>query len=71
MLIDFLKPKKIIAIGNEAQKTAVRVFKSENVIKVRHPSYGGQNMFLSQIQSLYNLDESKELDMSLFNYNDI
>ncbi len=71
LLIDFLKPKKIIAIGNEAQKTAVRVFKSENVIKVRHPSYGGQNMFLSQIQSLYNLDESKELDMSLFNYNDI
>lgn len=70
-LIDFLKPKRIIAIGNEAQKTAVRVFKSDYVVKVRHPSYGGQNMFLSQIQSLYNLAESRELDMPLFNYNNI
>ncbi len=69
LLIEFLKPKRIIAIGNDAEKSAMRIIKHDNVIKVRHPSYGGQNIFLSQIQSLYHLNEFPEKDISLLTYN--
>ena len=66
-LIDILKPERIVAIGNDAESAAMRVFGHNNVIKVRHPSYGGQNSFLSQIQSLYNLKTLCKTDnISLF-----
>jgi uracil-DNA glycosylase len=57
MLIEYLNPKRIIAIGNDAENAAIRVFKPNNVFKVRHPSYGGQSLFLSQIKSLYDFNE--------------
>lgn len=56
LLVNLLKPKRIIAIGNDAEKAAIRVMNPRKVVKVRHPSYGGQNIFLEQIQSLYNID---------------
>ena len=65
-LVELLSPKRIIAIGNDAEKSAMRISKSGNVVKVRHPSYGGQNIFLSQIKSLYNINESIEKDQSFF-----
>lgn len=55
-LISYLKPKRIVAIGNDAELAAQRISADCEVVKVRHPSYGGQNVFLDQIQSLYGID---------------
>lgn len=45
-ILGFLKPKRIIAIGNDAYNALSRMIPEENLRKVRHPSYGGQNEFL-------------------------
>ena len=66
ILIKYLEPQKIIAIGNDAEKVALRISKRNNVVKVRHPSYGGQNVFLTQMQSLYNIDKSRQIKLPAF-----
>jgi hypothetical protein len=49
-----LRPSRIVAIGNDAAAAAHRVTDaSVPVICVRHPSYGGQTLFLEQITELY------------------
>lgn len=55
MLFGLLKPARILAIGNDAAAVAKRVSDSIPVTCVRHPSYGGQNQFLSQMAELYSL----------------
>ena len=55
MLINLLKPLKIVAIGNDAYDCSHRMFPSINVLKVRHPSYGGEKIFSKQISKLYGL----------------
>ncbi len=55
-LIRLLRPKRLIAIGNDAAKTARRLESKINIIQVRHPSYGGQNQFLSEIRYEYGLE---------------
>ncbi len=52
MLVEYMRPKRLIAIGNDAEIAARRFDDRCKVFKVRHPSYGGQNIFLKQIQSL-------------------
>jgi hypothetical protein len=52
-LIFLLSPKRIVAIGNDAARCAHRVAPHTAVIQVRHPSYGGQTEFLSEIRSTY------------------
>jgi hypothetical protein len=52
-LIGLIAPKRIVAIGNDAGKSAAKISRSKNTIQVRHPSYGGQNEFLSQMSNLY------------------
>lgn len=54
-LIDILKPKQIIAIGNDAEKAAQKLNINCKQIKVRHPSYGGQNIFLKQMKNIYQI----------------
>lgn len=54
-LIDLLKPQRIVAIGNDAGKSAQKLF-GERVDKVRHPSYGGQTIFQNQISEIYGLN---------------
>lgn len=66
MLIGYLKPKRIIAIGNDAEKATVPFIDKSKIFKVRHPSYGGQNEFLSQIQSLYDVERRNRLHECLF-----
>lgn len=56
-LIGMLKPRRLIAIGNDAAQTAHRLASYHDVYQVRHPSYGGQNVFLQQIQKLYRLPQ--------------
>jgi hypothetical protein len=52
-LILMLQPRRLICIGNDATKTAVRLAGTADVVQVRHPSYGGQNEFIRQIECLY------------------
>ena len=52
-LVEYLRPKKIIAIGNDAYTVLSAVFCEDFVQKVRHPSYGGQSEFLATMEVLY------------------
>lgn len=54
MLVDYLKPKRLIAVGNDAERSALKLSGHFDIIKVRHPSYGGKNIFLAQMRELYN-----------------
>ena len=63
-LLRMLRPKRVVAIGNDAAATALRIVGISEVIKVRHPSYGGQRDFISRIQHLYDLTAN---DMGSFN----
>jgi len=52
-LILILRPRRLVAIGNDAAKTASRLAGLAEVVQIRHPSYGGQRDFTSQIGCLY------------------
>ena len=52
-----LRPKRLIAVGNDAAKTVHRIATDEEVVQVRHPSYGGQRQFLQQVSELYDLEQ--------------
>jgi hypothetical protein len=54
-LIVMLRPRRLVAIGNDAAKTASRLAGVAEVVQVRHPSYGGQRDFVAEIQCLYDL----------------
>jgi hypothetical protein len=53
-MVQMLRPRRIVAIGNDANATAIRVAGVTEVIKMRHPSYGGQRDFVGQVHCLYN-----------------
>lgn len=52
-IVEYLQPKRIVAIGNDAHNILSGVFSERTVCKARHPSYGGQAEFLTTMQSLY------------------
>ena len=54
-LILMLRPKRLVAIGNDATRAAERLGVSMKVHQIRHPSYGGQTQFLNQTRELYKL----------------
>lgn len=63
-MVDYLKPRRIVAIGNDAFNVLSAAFSGERVCKVRHPSYGGQNEFLKTMRTLYaDCIEDPELDL--------
>lgn len=55
-LISTIKPKKIIAIGNDAAASASKIRKKLEINKFRHPSYGGQTIFLEQVSKTYKIN---------------
>ncbi len=57
-LIRLLRPKRFIAVGNDAEKVLGRISGGAKVVKVRHPSYGGQVAFSRQVRELYNIKEA-------------
>ena len=61
MLIDLTKPKRLVAVGNDAQKALASVSSSAECSKVRHPSYGGQTQFTKELRAIYGSKESKLL----------
>lgn len=61
LLLGLLRPRRILAIGNDAFGAATRVASQCSVTLVRHPSYGGQRQFERQVTELYNLRGSAAL----------
>ena len=59
-LIDMLRPRRLIAIGNDAEQPARRLADRREVVKVRHPSRGGQTQFRAQMRKLYDLPECRK-----------
>jgi len=56
-LVGLLRPRRLVAIGNDAAKSAVRVSHRSELVQVRHPSYGGQAQFLGTMNRLYSLHQ--------------
>jgi hypothetical protein len=54
-LVSMLHPRRIVAIGNDAAKVARKFDWIADIVQVRHPSYGGQREFITQIQCLYDV----------------
>ncbi len=52
-LIRFLRPRRLVAIGNDAMNSVIRIGGSREVVKVRHPSFGGNIQFVEQLRELY------------------
>ncbi len=63
LLIEFLRPKRIVAIGNDADKIARKISGTLEVIKARHPSYGGQTDFLKQTHQIYKLNRTEHTQL--------
>jgi len=59
-LIVMLRPRRLVAIGNDAAKAACRMATITEAVQVRHPSYGGQRDFVRQIRYLYDLKAEAE-----------
>ena len=57
-LVLMVRPRRLIAIGNDAFRTTNRLCSQQEVHKVRHPSYGGQAQFVKEIQELYSIQEN-------------
>jgi hypothetical protein len=66
-LICLLRPRRLVAIGNDAGVVAQRVGSTCEVVQVRHPSYGGQKEFVEQVSCLYDL-KSNSTPSTLFDY---
>ncbi|HKX80033.1 MAG TPA: uracil-DNA glycosylase [Novosphingobium sp.] len=56
-LVRLLRPKRLIAVGNDADKVLLQISGDTSVVKVRHPSYGGQAEFIRQISELYRIKQ--------------
>ena len=62
-LIEMLSPKRLIAIGRDAQEALTDL--DIDVIGVRHPSYGGQREFLEGICAAHGVDINDDDDRRL------
>lgn len=64
-LILILRPRRLVCIGNDAAKAALRLAGLADVVQVRHPSYGGQRDFVSQMGFLYDVRaETRQLSFA-------
>ena len=53
MLVSLLRPRRIVAVGNDAALALRSLCKTLDINHVRHPSCGGENLFREQVASLY------------------
>jgi hypothetical protein len=60
LLVRLVRPRQLVAIGNDAAVAAQRIAPVElPVTKVRHPSYGGQTEFIRQVSALHSLPSNQ------------
>jgi hypothetical protein len=61
-LIALLRPKRFVAIGNDAALSVARFAPQGKMLEVRHPSYGGQSEFRLGISRFYaRTDDASQL----------
>ncbi len=60
-LVAMLRPRRIVAVGNDAMRSIQKFSNTCQILKVRHPSYGGQTEFLRQVRDIYQLREIRLL----------
>lgn len=63
-IISLLSIRRVVAIGNDAAKWTKNL--GPQHYQVRHPSYGGQNEFLQQMEDIYSVRRQSEKQMRLF-----
>ncbi|WP_258377062.1 uracil-DNA glycosylase [Pseudomonas soli] len=56
VLESMLKPRRLIAVGNDAVSSISKLKDEDFCYKVRHPSYGGHVDFVEKMCELYSLD---------------
>ncbi|NIZ14074.1 uracil-DNA glycosylase [Phaeobacter sp. HF9A] len=56
-LLDILSPQKIFAIGGDAKRCLGSL--GIDATAFRHPSYGGQNQFIREVEEAYKLNSAK------------
>ena len=52
-LVSILKPRRIVAVGNDSARALMKIFSKPEINHVRHPSHGGERVFREQVASLY------------------
>lgn len=55
LVVQMLRPKRIVAMGNDAYSVCGKLFPDDEVVKFRHPSYGGTTIFRDQAAAFYGL----------------
>jgi len=60
-IVDLLQPDKVIAIGGDAHRAVESL--GIRSVQVRHPSYGGQNVFIRQVEEAYALGAQETSDL--------
>lgn len=54
-LIDIIQPEHIYTIGGDARRGLDKM--NIETVSFRHPSYGGQTQFISEVEAAYGLDQ--------------
>lgn len=63
-IVQYLQPRRIVAVGNDAFAALSDSFGPDRLLKARHPSYGGQTEFRATMKSFYaNQMSADELDL--------
>lgn len=57
LLVHMLEPSRIVAVGRDAAWTASRLFGGYETLAVRHPSHGGQKIFMDRMSDWYDLEQ--------------
>lgn len=65
LLISVLDPRRIVAIGKDAERALKNGAAKVDVLGVRHPSHGGERQFRSQIAAHYNLRNCSQLSLNV------
>lgn len=55
-LIELLEPYRLVAIGSTAASALHRIGGSRRIEHVRHPSFGGQRQFVTEMCQIYGLE---------------
>lgn len=63
-LIDSLNINRIVCIGNDSANSLKKIkIKNIPISSVRHPSYGGVNIFKKQMAEIYNIDKYYQIEL--------
>jgi len=62
-LVARLRPARIVAVGNDAADATRSLGLSIPMVPVRHPSYGGQSQFVSQMAMMYGRQIGRQRDL--------